>query len=49
MTSKNKKDKTDKKKHPGIGGSFIKNIGKLKRTAFFNASNRRNNNKIEEE
>jgi hypothetical protein len=49
MVAKNKKDKTDKKKHPGIGGDFLKSQGKSKRFAFFNSVNRRKNNKIDED
>ena len=48
MASENKKAKTDKRKHWGRGGSFLKNTRKLKRLCFYNASNRKKNKKIEE-
>ena len=41
MTSENKKAKTDKRKHWGRGGNFLKDIGKFKRLNFFNASLRK--------
>lgn len=41
MTSVSKKTKTDKKKHMGRGGRFLKSTTPLKGIAFFNASNRR--------
>jgi hypothetical protein len=46
MASKNKKQKTDKKSHPGRGGSFLKSGTKLKGTAFYNSSDRQKNKKI---
>lgn len=48
MASRNKMSKTDKRKHRGVGGSFLKYTGKLKRIAFFNASMRKKINKIED-
>lgn len=47
MASENKKAKTDKRKHWGRGGKFLKDTGKLKRICFFNASLRKKNNKID--
>jgi hypothetical protein len=50
MTSENKKRKTDKRLHWGRGGRFLKAIGKgIKRLDFFNASQRRKNNNLNEE
>ena len=48
MASENKKRKTDKKLHWGRGGRFLKRKGKeIKRLDFFNASQRKENNKID--
>lgn len=41
MTSENKKAKTDKRKHWGRGGNFLKDTGKFKRLNFFNTSLRK--------
>lgn len=41
MTSQNKKAKTDKRKHWGRGGNFLKDTNKLKRLNFYNSSLRR--------
>jgi hypothetical protein len=50
MASKNKKDKTDKKKHPGKGGNFLKQKGPgIKRVSFYNGSQRQENKKETEE
>ena len=50
MTSESKKRKTDKKLHWGRGGSALKNKGKgIKRFDFFNASQRQQNKKIDDE
>jgi len=46
MASKNKKDKTDKRKHPGKGGNFLKEKGPgIKRVSFYNGSQRKENKK----
>jgi hypothetical protein len=48
MTSENKLRKVSKKLHWGRGGRFLKAIGKgIKRLDFFNASQRKINNKEE--
>jgi len=47
MASKNKKDKTDKKKHPGRGGAFLKSGIRLKGIAFYNSADRQKNKKNE--
>lgn len=50
MTSENKLRKVSKKLHWGRGGGFLKAFGKgIKRLDFFNASQRRKNNKIEDD
>jgi hypothetical protein len=41
MASKNKLAKTDKRKHWGIGGNFLKYTGKMKRIAFYNSAKRK--------
>jgi hypothetical protein len=41
MSSANKKSKTDKRKHWGTAGNFLKFKGKLKRVAFYNSSQRK--------
>lgn len=41
MTSQNKKAKTDKRKHWGRGGNFLKDTDKFKRLNFYNSSLRR--------
>lgn len=38
MASRSKKNKTDKKKHPGRGGSFLKKGTKIKRVSFYNSA-----------
>ena len=42
MASKNKKAKTDKKKHPGRGGNFLKEKepNGIKKLSFYNSSER---------
>jgi hypothetical protein len=46
MASKNKKDKTDRKKHPGKGGMFLKQKGPgIKRVSFYNGSQRKEDKK----
>lgn len=47
MASENKKAKTDKRKHHGRDGKFLKETMKLKRICFFNASLRKKINKID--
>lgn len=48
MASENKKAKTDKRKHWGRDGKFLKYTDKFKGLSFFNASLRKKINKIEE-
>lgn len=48
MASQNKKDKTDKKKHPGRSGPFLKASPKLKGVSFYNSSDRQKNKKIDD-
>lgn len=46
MASEKKKRKTDKQKHPGRGGNFLKAKGKgIKGISFFTSSQRNENNK----
>lgn len=47
MASENKKAKTDKRKHWGRDGKFLKDTGKFKGLNFFNASLRKKLNKID--
>lgn len=50
MTSENKLRKVNKKLHWGRGGRFLKSVGKgIKRLDFYNASQRKKDNKIEYE
>ena len=49
MTSVSKKNKTDKRKHWGRDGKFLKYVFKLKGLNFFNASMRKKINKITED
>jgi len=49
MASKNKKSKTDKKKHFGRDGKFLKDAGKIKGVTFYNSSMRKKLKKIDEE
>lgn len=49
MASENKKAKTDKRKHWGRDGKFLKDTRKFKRLNFFNASFRRKINNIDKE
>lgn len=46
MASENKKSKTDKRKHWGRGGKFLKFKNKFKGLNFFNPSLRKKINKI---
>lgn len=47
MASVNKKEKTDKKKHFGIGGNFLKSNGtRCKGANFYNSSQRQKDKKI---
>lgn len=49
MASENKKAKTDKRKHWGRSGRFLKYTCKFRGLNFFNASLRKKLNKIEYE
>lgn len=47
MASQKKKNKTDKKKHPGRGGSFLKEKGKgIKGLSFYSSAQRKQDKKI---
>lgn len=48
MASENKKAKTDKRKHWGRDGKFLKYTVKIKGLTFFNASLRKKFNKIDD-
>lgn len=47
MASENKKAKTDKRKHWGRDGKFLKDTGKFRGLNFFNASLRKKINRVE--
>lgn len=47
MASEKKKRKVDKRLHWERGGAWLKWVGKLRGLSFFNASQRRKNNKID--
>jgi len=47
MASEKKKNKTDKKNHPGRGGRFMKEKGKgIKGISFYTSSQRKQDKKV---